>query len=184
MVHCSDCTPVTQANVSVGSSLEWSQSLVMACGIDMTSITSPLVSEVDSGLRRESTPGIRSLSLSVPIYERLLKENKEWLDVLATTPDYNGHASSEYRNDVEFLREGLTRALSRLSEQHGVHCSQNVVDVWLSEPAAVNMQTSEHVWTERYVSHLDSRASVVPASVLERRAEARGDQHNGVKIPG
>jgi hypothetical protein len=184
MVHCSHSTLVMPINLSNESSDEWSQSLVMAGGTDVSAIRSSHVLEGGSVARQDRTPCLRSLSMSVSIYERLLKETAERLEGLASAPEHNGYATLEYRNEMEFLRSGLGRALARLSERHGVHCSENVVDVWAPELAPMKADAIEHAFSERYFPRPDSRASVVLAGMLERRVETRGTQREGVKVPG
>ena len=172
MAHCSHSTLVMPIDFSNASSHEWCQSLVMASGTDVSAIRSSHVVNGGSVAHQDSAPSIRALSISVPIYERLLWETAERLQGLAGTAADNAYATLEYRNDMEFLQTGLARALARLSERHGVHCSENVMDVWASESAPVAVDAIEHILAERYVSRLDSTVGVVSAQVsvsAERR---------------
>jgi hypothetical protein len=187
MAHSSHSTLVMPSDLSNESSDDWSQSLVMAGGTDVSAIRPSQVVEGGLAARQDNTPSLRSLSISVPIYERLLKKTAERLEVLASAPEQSAYATleyREYRDEMEFLRSGLERVIARLSEWHGVHCSENVVDVCASESAPMKADAIERSFSERYFSRLDSRASVVLAGMLERRAETRGAQREGIKVSG
>jgi hypothetical protein len=114
-----------------------------------------------------TSPSLRSLSLSVTAYERAIKENEQWLEDLVVPLRYRNYAMHEYIKDIEFLEAGLARVLEQLSER-GLHCVPHGAEIYVTQPRLPEKGATDGAMADAHVAQPYSAASFVSSGIQER----------------